>query len=534
MTSRLLLISFLFSLTVFCLPACEDSSDSKEDNPDLSDGDDSDESDGDDSDEADGDTWPDTEYTSQWPFPVVHTEGNLLKDEYGRTVMLRGINAGGRAKLPPFIPWQGDGNSDDFDSKLSAYMDFPKVWGMNVLRLTVFWEAVEPTRGSYDEAYLNLLEQMMATAQERGLYVFLDFHQDLFSRYLGGSGAPPWALENPPAEPPALDDQSWFMNVFSSQEVQAAFDRFWHNEDGLQDSYVAMVQAVTARLKGYPNLLGVDVMNEPNPGAEGADALNEWYAQKLIPFYKAAAQAVREELPQAVIFAEPSGLEAGQEGGDIGWSLDGLENAVISPHYYYPTQFLLGEYDGNLEALREALTTKHELTSLGAPVLMSEFGFRGSESEPGDDANAGWFIHDFYKVLDELAMPATVWTHEVSRDAMWNQEDCSFVNGDWTERGPRADAVARPYAEFVNGEVKEFLYRAEEQTVMLRYLVSEDIRQPSVLRVPLRHLSEEEPEVSLTFGKSRWIADKGLLLIYENLGDGPATAGVEQLVSLQL
>ena len=533
MNRRLSFFLVFLLFVIVSLSACDESSSESEGNTtdgDESDGDTADDDDNDDQDEA----WPETAYLADWPYPVIRAQGTELVDEHGRTAMLRGINAGGRAKLPPFIPWQGSPQDASFEDDLNAYMDFPHDWGMNVLRLTVFWEAVEPVRGTYDQAYLDLLADKMTAAQNRGLYVFLDFHQDLFSRYLGGSGAPAWTLENPPEEPPALDDTSWFMNVFTNAVVLAAFDRFWSNEDNLQDAYVAMVRTVTVRLKDFPNLLGVDVMNEPNPGANGSGDMNAWYSETLIPFYKSVAEAVRQELPRAVIFVEPSGLEAGQGSSEQTWTLAGLENAVISPHYYYPIQFILGEYDGNIDELRVALADRQALAELGAPVLLSEFGFRGSESDPGDDENAAWFIRDFYTALDELSMHATIWTHEVSTDELWNHEDCSFVNGDWSERVPRADAVARPYPEFVNGTITQFGYDEETKTVTLGYTVSGDLSLPTVLRIPPRHLSQAEPVAEMTFGKGRWIADKGVWLLYETLGEAKAAAGDVQTVTLRL
>ncbi|MBM4372505.1 MAG: hypothetical protein FJ098_12670, partial [Deltaproteobacteria bacterium] len=37
--------------------------------------------------------------------PPLHVDGDRLRDVYGRTVLLRGINAGNQAKKPPHLPW---------------------------------------------------------------------------------------------------------------------------------------------------------------------------------------------------------------------------------------------------------------------------------------------------------------------------------------------------------------------------------------------------------------------------------------------
>ena len=62
---------------------------------------------------------------------------------------------------------------------------------MNFLRFLVTWEAVEHDGpGIYDEAYLDYIEAIAAKAGEYGLSLFVDPHQDAWSRWTGGDGAP--------------------------------------------------------------------------------------------------------------------------------------------------------------------------------------------------------------------------------------------------------------------------------------------------------------------------------------------------------
>ena len=49
--------------------------------------------------------------------------------------------------------------------------------------------------GLYDEAYLDYLRQVVIKAGEHGLNLFIDPHQDVWSRFSGGDGAPGWTLE---------------------------------------------------------------------------------------------------------------------------------------------------------------------------------------------------------------------------------------------------------------------------------------------------------------------------------------------------
>ncbi|PIZ27237.1 MAG: hypothetical protein COY46_00720, partial [Chloroflexi bacterium CG_4_10_14_0_8_um_filter_46_9] len=117
----------------------------------------------------------------------LHIDGYWFKDEQGRVVILRGVNVAGNSKVPPFIPFAD-----------AALLDPLKEWGMNVIRLVLIWEAIEPEPGKYNERYIDAMETLVNAAGERGIYVILDMHQDMFSRYLNGGcgdGAPSWAID---------------------------------------------------------------------------------------------------------------------------------------------------------------------------------------------------------------------------------------------------------------------------------------------------------------------------------------------------
>ena len=64
-------------------------------------------------------------------------------------------------------------------------------WGFNLIRLSTSWEAVmHEGPGIIDKDYISYLKDFVSFAGEYGLYVLIDPHQDVWSRFTGGDGAP--------------------------------------------------------------------------------------------------------------------------------------------------------------------------------------------------------------------------------------------------------------------------------------------------------------------------------------------------------
>src|SRR4030088_2421106 len=78
------------------------------------------------------------------PTPPLSHSGRWITDAAGRVVIVHGINM--VYKLPPYYP-AAAGFGDD-DAVFLARI------GFNAVRVGVIWEAVEPSPGVYDHAYL--------------------------------------------------------------------------------------------------------------------------------------------------------------------------------------------------------------------------------------------------------------------------------------------------------------------------------------------------------------------------------------------
>jgi hypothetical protein len=135
-------------------------------------------------------------------------DGTRLRDSQGREVTFRGINVTGDCKLPRHPPQPSHKTEGFFDDQNVSFVGRPfneeeahvhfarmKRWGYNVIRYIFTWEALEhagPKR--YDEEFIEHTVKILRIAKSYGLYVFMDPHQDVWSRFTGGSGAPLWTL----------------------------------------------------------------------------------------------------------------------------------------------------------------------------------------------------------------------------------------------------------------------------------------------------------------------------------------------------
>lgn len=141
-------------------------------------------------------------------------KGNIV-DEYGRKITLKGINVDGSMKYPktPDLPsYLGNGDVENdifFDGDNVSFVGRPfpveeaeshflriKSWGYNSIRYLITWEALEHKGPKqYDDDYIQYTIQILDIIYKvGGLYVFIDPHQDCWSRFTGGSGAPLWTL----------------------------------------------------------------------------------------------------------------------------------------------------------------------------------------------------------------------------------------------------------------------------------------------------------------------------------------------------
>jgi hypothetical protein len=259
-----------------------------------------------------------------------------------RKVYLRGINLGGDSKVP--FPKGGTQFFDTFENHRKVSFvgrPFPlaeaeehfsrlKAWGFNCLRLLTTWEAVSHFGPSqFDQEYLKYFRSVIEIAERFGFYIFIDFHQDVWSRMTGGDGAPGWTLEALGMDISKISESDsaivmqskydysrpgirqeenyptmcWSQNYrypanaiawtlfFAGKDFAPSFKIGGVNvQDYLQGEYLSAMRAVAEMVADLPNVMGFDSLNEPSRGWIGKRLSDRGYdVSKNIGFFPGPA-----------------------------------------------------------------------------------------------------------------------------------------------------------------------------------------------------------------------------------------------------
>jgi endoglycosylceramidase len=415
----------------------------------------------------------------------VTVDGTVLLDELGREVILRGVNAGGRSKFPPFIPF--DFTDTTFDQDLAEYLDRVVKWGHNLVRMPFSWEGLEPERLTYDSSYLDRYTAMIDAAAARGLRVIVDFHQDVFARPYCGDGFPLWALPPPVPDPPA-DCTDWFMGYFDSEEVREAFDRFWNNSDQIRDSFEDMWRYLAGRTWSRQGVIGFEVINEPAPGTADEET---WAPQVLTAFYSRMVTVIREVAPDAPVFFDSSGISATT--AETTLERPQVQGLVFAPHYY-DASVVMGNWSG-ADPLEMIARWKAKADGWAVPCLLGEFGV------PPSEPRADEYLRAAYDALDTLRMHATVWEYSHSVED-WNDEGMSIVDVGTGERSYTPEVV-RAYPAAVAGTITSYEYNAGRRSGTLVFDAQAD--GLTEIAVPTRLFEDIHVQID---GPAAWTHDR--------------------------
>ena len=354
----------------------------------------------------------------------LHIDGDRFCDSRGRRVFLRGVSVGGCTKSPlgshtaqpdylsspvsfvnrPFPLSEADSHF----SRLASY-------GLTVIRLLVTWEAIEHSApGVYDNQFLDYIQKLVRCAGTHGLSIVIDPHQDAWSRWTGGDGAPKWTLEmvgfdlenlwetkaavthceallSGTLYPPMVWPNNYLLFAASTMfTIFFSGKRFApklihsdgsHMQDFLQGSFCRAFALLARYLKDEPNVLGFEAMNEPHAGFVTAAGcrfdkfqgrteigwkMTPWEATQVangatlkIPVWQGLKQFSRYET------VNQGGKRVWREGVECTWKSHGVwaSGKLLDPFYFnmksgenFQTSHMLPFWKNFASAIREEIS----------------------------------------------------------------------------------------------------------------------------------------------------------------------------------
>ena len=422
------------------------------------------------------------------------TDGPLLRDGLGRIVFLRGVDAGGRSKFAPYVPF--DYPDAGYSGALDAYMARAQSWGIDAMRVPFTWATFEPTLTTpptYDMVWLARYTALLQAAWQHGIYTVVDFHQDVFSEVFCGDGFPAWTIAD--AGPPAHDCPSWQLEYLTDPSVAAAFDAFWPPASPTMTGYFAVWDEMISQVSDMPGVIGFEAFNEPSAGSATASTFE---ATTLTSFFSAIAAEMNAKAPKALVFFDATALDGVTVTTNLGKPTG--SNLVFAPHFYP-----IGTPSPAAVATSLGMWAGYA-TTWNLPVFVGEFG--ASNTEPTTLA----YMQSVFAGLDTLGLGGTEWEYSVAAEE-WNSESDSVVNGSGTEF-PVAQALIRPFARAVAGTAISQSFDATTSEYTLSYTATSGITE---VRLPARAYPKGF-HVALTAGCADSTDAPGEILIQATAG----------------
>jgi endoglycosylceramidase len=389
------------------------------------------------------------------------TDSRFFRDDRGRVVILRGVNLAGNSKVPPFLPLPKFGDPDATPAgyqktvataysftehtDISELDSLPEI-GVNVIRLVFNWEAFEPIEGERNPFYLDMVQRIAEGAWKRGIFTIIDFHQDLFSRFLAGGcgdGFPRWAM---PSDINAVNPTNgescrfWQTNgvLNPNADRKQAFVAFYANRDGLKDKYLSMIEAVTTRFTHQDGILGYDLINEPYSGSQEAD---------LRAFYPAVASSINHMDSTAIMFVEPAASSSLGNQTNLKVAPVTTGNVVYAPHFYDPKIIFPGVYMGASKSKSAFSYMLSTANNWRVPLFVGEYG------APSGAIGVNTYMEVLNSLLNESFASGTQWNYTPGWSCKtldgWNREDLSIVGEDLQIR--KQLFLVRAYPQRISG-----------------------------------------------------------------------------------
>eukprot|EP01113_Clastostelium_recurvatum_P033949 TRINITY_DN4550_c0_g1_i1.p1 TRINITY_DN4550_c0_g1~~TRINITY_DN4550_c0_g1_i1.p1 ORF type:complete len:510 (-),score=124.90 TRINITY_DN4550_c0_g1_i1:11-1540(-) len=429
----------------------------------------------------------------------VDTSSQQLIDEEGRVRFFHGVNA--VYKVFPWVP--PTGAFDPLNSLSREDVANLTQWGFNFVRLGVMWPGVEPALGVFNQTYLDEIADLINMLGDAGIYVLVDAHQDLFSRFYCGEGAPDWAvahmkpreafphpvlnhtLANDTNGMPLINEclQTEFAKYYFTDAVGASFQSLFTNGTLLNTHFKMFWDVVSKRFASFSNVIGFELINEPWPGDIYAhpQLLFPGVADKtnLDPFYKDLHQVIRKNDDEHIIFFEKSLVDifgaVGMPSGPGGPAYN--DRQVLSYHIYCSPTTRSGDPSNIIECDGEN-TLEYDLAmgdfkKLGTGGFMTEFGAVGNAPKSAESLT--WLA----VAADSNLQSWSYWQFKYFQDLTTSGSAEALYDDSGMLEETKLKALSRTYPTAVAGMPVSFSFDAYSSSFQFIYTLNASIPLPT-------------------------------------------------------
>jgi hypothetical protein len=231
--------------------------------------------------------------------PWIRTHGTHFVDRHGQRVALRGFNLRG-----------------------GPVATMPLRRRANLVRVFVDWGSIQPTRtGPWNRRYLKALDREVAFYRKHRVNVLIDFHQVSQSTYFGGNGVPAWYYAD--GRYPATVD-----GLFAARAA------WWTREaHASHAAFEPFVRMMVRRYRGFANVLGYELWNEPQSSLETVPLHDQ--TQAVIDWLAPLRRAIRACDPlRTIVFQTRGGADFGLGSVDLA-PFGSMKGMALDFHNYY-------------------------------------------------------------------------------------------------------------------------------------------------------------------------------------------------------
>jgi endoglycosylceramidase len=441
-----------------------------------------------------------------------------ITDSFGRDLTMHGFSSSNSAK------WTKNGMSWETQQDM---LNEAKLTGASVVRMTIFWDLIEPVEGQYNDSYLADVAQRVAMYKKADIQVVLDMHQDLYGPYIQNpngdgsvNGAPKWATQTDGL--PVKTMKIWGLMYFQPG-IERAFDHLWGVAPSGKDfssAYANMWQHVAKYFSHNDNIVGYDIINEP---FKGSTIWNAYFERvTLSNFYKKSIDSIRQVDPNKWIFLEPEAVYVNQAVRQSALVIPkdprvGPPHIAYAPHEYILPMAGSTPFTGVNKLLAKAGVNIwfHQNYNVAnyyhAPLWIGEFG-AGHFTEPG--------FCDYVKyVLSDAIYYNTGWAYWAT-ESMASPGDLALASA----------AMMSPYAKAVPGAIISNYYDADNKKLDIKWTPKKMQDDAPLLVYLPKSFYPKGYDVQSNFPitNTTWDANTDVLSVFyaENVKSLPAAAEV--------